>query len=90
MAKPILQIPPDVGTYCRAFAKALSSSHGFLDKRIKQYAEWMDGEPDYSVEFSPDEIGTTRDNLAKAAEFMNWLADHGEHGKPVERVEGSE
>ena len=88
IATPTLQIPQDVGEFCKKAAVALGSSRDFLDGRIKQYAEWAeaDGETEYDISFSPDEIGRTRANLAKAAEFLDWLAQHGEHGQPVAAV----
>lgn len=84
-----LQIPKDVGEFCRKAALALASSHAFLEARINQYAAWAeaDGDTDYDISFSPDEIGRTRDNLAKATEVFNWLAAHGDHGQPVAPVE---
>jgi hypothetical protein len=88
-ATPTLQIPKDVGEFCRKVALVLASSHAFLEERINQYAAWAeaDGETEYDISFSPDEIGRTRDNLAKATETFNWLAAHGDHGQPVKAVD---
>lgn len=85
MKTPILQIPSDVGDCCRKVAKVLESSRDYLHDSIEETARLMEGEPDWTVDFPPESIRRTRDNLAKAAEFLNWLADHGEHQQPIER-----
>lgn len=87
MTKNILQIPADVGEYCREAAKALEWYARFLTREIEITAE--PDEESWTVYLdSPDAI-KMRDNVRRAAQFLDWLAQHGAHGEPVERTEGS-
>lgn len=83
--KTILQIPSDIGEYCRQAATVLESSRRFLDGQIQQYREWaeQDGDTDWAVEFEHTDIERTCNNLAQAVKFLEFLAQHSEHQKPV-------
>lgn len=78
-AAPTLNIPADVSQYCRQAAAVLKSSQKLLDREIRQAEDWAktDGVTEWDVKFRPADITRTRENLVKAAELLDWLADHG-------------
>lgn len=88
--KAVLQIPNDVGQHCRQAAMALESSRRFLDQQIedaRETAARLD-DPNWPVMIDPADLARTRNNLAQAAQFLDWLAQHGAHGKEVEHTGG--
>lgn len=90
--KNVLQIPSDVGQHCRQAALALESSRRFLNQRIEDARETSArlGDPEWPVMFDTADTARTRDNLAQAAQFLDWLAQHAVHGKPIERTDDAE
>lgn len=83
--KQVLQIPADVGGYCREAAKVLESSARYLTREIDLMAE--PDQEEWTVYLDSPEAIRLRDNVRKAAQWLDWLAQHGAHGEPVERVE---
>lgn len=85
--KPTLQIPSDIGEHCQNVAKALTASEAFLAQRIEQQKEWADadGDADWMVMLDPKRLAQTVAHLAAAAQFIEWLAAHGDHQMRVEQ-----
>lgn len=90
--KQVLQIPTDVGEYLRGAAKVLDGEKANLDQL---YEIFKDEDPDpengwfWSISLDRKETDRLRENLKRVIEILNWLADHGNHGGPVERTEAS-
>lgn len=89
--KNVLQIPSDVGAYCREAAKVLESSARFLTREIDMCRDPADASDadGFTVFMESDEVARTRDNVRRAAQWLDWLAQHGVHSRPVERVEAA-
>ena len=82
----ILQIPADVGSWCRHAAQILKSSSEALAVDIDLSRDSHD--PDGFPVFLDNRVAARlRDNLVRIAEALDHLADHGEHGRPIERTD---
>lgn len=87
----ILQVPSDIGEHCRAAAQVLSQENARLGDL---WDIWADTDPDpecgdvWMVSIDHPEVTRLRQRLGQIAQFLDWLADHGEHAQPVERIGG--
>ncbi|WP_136649732.1 hypothetical protein [Paracoccus aeridis] len=91
--KNVLQIPSDIGDHCRAAAQVLSQENARLGDL---WDIWADADPDpqngyyWMVKIDHLEITRLRRHIGQIAEFLDWIADHGEHGQPVDREEAGD
>lgn len=85
--KNVLQIPSDVGETCRAAAQLLTQENARLSDL---WDTWTDTDPDpehgfyWTVNIDHPEVDRLRRHLNQITQFLDWLADHGEHGEAVE------
>lgn len=87
--KNVLQIPFDVGEHCRAAAQVLTQENARLSDL---WDIWADTDPDpengdvWMVKIDHPEITRLRRHIGQITQFLDWLADHGEHGEAVEAI----
>ena len=83
--KQVLQFPADVGAYCREAAKVLESSARYLTREIDLMAE--PDQSEWTVYLDSPEAIRLRDNVRQAARWLDWLAEAGARGEPIERMD---
>lgn len=77
--KQVLQIPADVGGYCREAAYALAAHARLIERALDL---WSDTDPDpdngffWTIQIDHPDARTMQRNLAKAAAFLEMLHDH--------------
>lgn len=90
--KNTLQIPSDIGDHCRAAAQVLTKENARLGDL---WDIWADTDPDpengdfWMVKIDHPEVARLRRHIGQIAQFLDWLADHGEHGQEVEHMEAA-
>ncbi|WP_295047469.1 hypothetical protein [uncultured Paracoccus sp.] len=80
--KQVLQIPADVGGYCREAAYALTAHARLIERALDL---WSDTDPDpdpenghfWTIQIDHPDAHTMQRNLTKAAALLEMLHDHG-------------
>lgn len=72
--KPVLQIPHDIGAYCRNAAKALEKHNERLQFLLALYGEGEEDDPEndyyWDVSIEHPEVRRLRDNLKRIADAL--------------------